>query len=144
MPLEDRKEMMNVTLTREAKFDAAHFLPEHRSDCKNLHGHTWLLALSVTGPIQPLDGKAEQGMVLDMGCLKSILKFVVGGLDHKTLNDVLEYPTTERVLEYIAKEAKSYEDCLPQGCFVSRVTLSEQPLTPRFWAEVVFTGRGMV
>jgi 6-pyruvoyltetrahydropterin/6-carboxytetrahydropterin synthase len=135
---------MLVTLTREAKFDAAHFLPNHRSKCSNIHGHTWLLRLSVTGEVQPLDSfKAEQGMVVEMQAMKNWLKVLLAELDHRLLNSIIEYPTTERVLLWIAEKAKTeFESCLPETCFISKVALSEQPLTPAFWAEVIFLGRG--
>jgi 6-pyruvoyltetrahydropterin/6-carboxytetrahydropterin synthase len=132
-----------VTVTREAKFDAAHHLPGHVSDCRNVHGHTWLLTLSVTGSVRPLeDSSAERGMVVDMGVLKDWLKRITAELDHRDLNDLLEYPTTERVLMWIAARAKTeLEPGLSDGCWVSKVTLSEQVLSPRFWAAVNFPVR---
>jgi 6-pyruvoyltetrahydropterin/6-carboxytetrahydropterin synthase len=127
---------MFVTLTREAKFDAAHFLPNHRSKCSQIHGHTWLLRLSVRGPVQPLDSfKAEQGMVVEMEAIKNWLKLLVAELDHRLLNDIIEYPTTEQVLLWIANKAMDeLNPVLPPLCWVSEVALSEQPLTPAFWA----------
>ncbi len=131
---------MLVTLTREAKFDAAHFLPNHHSKCSQMHGHTWLLRLSITGQVHALDSFcAEQGMVVEMEAIKNWLKLLQAELDHRLLNSIIEYPTTERVLLWIAQKAKAeFEPCLPETCFISKLALSEQPLTPAFWAEVTF------
>jgi 6-pyruvoyltetrahydropterin/6-carboxytetrahydropterin synthase len=129
-----------VTVTREAKFDAAHSLPDHDSPCRHVHGHTWVLSVSVTGPVLPLEATTwDRGMVVDMRVLKGWLAQVTSNLDHANLNDHLEHPTTERVLTWLAARAKSeLEPRLPKNCWVSRLTLCEQPLTPGFWAEVSF------
>jgi 6-pyruvoyltetrahydropterin/6-carboxytetrahydropterin synthase len=128
-----------VTVTREAKFDAAHSIPGYPGKCRETHGHTWLLAISVTGPVMDLEPwRAERGMVVDMGAIKDWLALLTAELDHSLLNNVVTCPTTERVLLYIAARAQAeLNPALPDGCWVSKVALSEQPLTPRFWAEVV-------
>ena len=38
-----------MVLNKEFKFDTAHLLPNHKGQCKNLHGHTYKLIISCTG-----------------------------------------------------------------------------------------------
>jgi len=61
-----------TTVTKTVKFDAAHVLTNHQGLCKNLHGHTYRVDVSVTQP----DG--EHGdMVIDFKDLKAIASSVV-------------------------------------------------------------------
>ena len=36
-----------ITVTKTVKFDAAHVLTNHQGLCKNLHGHTYRVDVSV-------------------------------------------------------------------------------------------------
>ena len=56
-----------LTVTKSVKFDAAHVLTNHGGLCKNLHGHTYRVDVSVT---QPPDSRAD--MVIDFKDLKRI------------------------------------------------------------------------
>lgn len=66
---------MNKTLiTRETSFHMGHRVPNHKSKCRNLHGHTYKIIIGVEGLINNEGGKSEEGMVIDFGDLKEILK----------------------------------------------------------------------
>ena len=56
-----------LTVTKSIKFDAAHVLTNHQGLCKNLHGHTYRVEVSVT---QPPESTAD--MVIDFKDLKQI------------------------------------------------------------------------
>lgn len=56
-----------TTVTKTVRFDAAHILTNHRGLCKNLHGHTYRVDVSVAQP----DG-AGGDMVIDFKDLKRI------------------------------------------------------------------------
>ena len=56
-----------TTVTKTVKFDAAHILTNHQGLCKNLHGHTYRVDISVTQP----EGD-ESDMVIDFKDLKTI------------------------------------------------------------------------
>jgi 6-pyruvoyltetrahydropterin/6-carboxytetrahydropterin synthase len=80
--------------------DAAHFLPNYVGKCKQMHGHTYTLEVSVEGIINP-----DTGMVMDFHQLKYIVQSkAVDVLDHRCLNDIIENPTAENVLLWV-KEA---------------------------------------
>jgi 6-pyruvoyl tetrahydropterin synthase/QueD family protein len=58
-------------------FDYTHFLPWHKGQCAKFHGHSSTITCSVTGRTD------EKGMILDFSELKSIVKRVIGLIDHK-------------------------------------------------------------
>jgi len=71
-------------------FEAAHRLAWHPGRCRNLHGHSYRLDVSVEGP---LDGN---GVVLDFDTLQEVVRAqVVDVWDHRDLNEVLDNPTAE-------------------------------------------------
>ncbi|MBQ6137239.1 MAG: 6-carboxytetrahydropterin synthase QueD [Kiritimatiellae bacterium] len=59
-------------VTKTVKFDAAHILTNHRGLCKNLHGHTYRVDVSVAQ-----DGDDGRDMVIDFKDLKKIASEVV-------------------------------------------------------------------
>ncbi len=61
-----------TTVTKTIKFDAAHILTNHQGLCKNLHGHTYRVDVSVT---QAEDDSSD--MVIDFKDLKRIAAEVV-------------------------------------------------------------------
>ena len=56
-----------ITVTKTVKFDAAHVLTNHQGLCKNLHGHTYRVDVSVTQP----EGDTSD-MVIDFKDLKRL------------------------------------------------------------------------
>ena len=61
-----------ITVTKTVKFDAAHVLTNHQGLCKNLHGHTYRVDVSVT----QAEGD-ERDMVIDFKDLKKIASEVI-------------------------------------------------------------------
>ena len=61
-----------LTVTKSIKFDAAHVLTNHQGLCKNLHGHTYRVDVSVA---QAEDD--ERDMVIDFKDLKGIANEVI-------------------------------------------------------------------
>ena len=85
------------------RFDAAHYLPNYEGKCKNFHGHTWTLEVEVSSD-ELIQSGSEAGMVIDFGKLKeAVNREVIGKLDHTLLNDTIENPTCENLLEWMWK-----------------------------------------
>ena len=61
-----------ITVTKTIRFDAAHILTNHQGLCKNLHGHTYRVDVSVAQG----DGDTRD-MVIDFKDLKRIASEVV-------------------------------------------------------------------
>jgi len=80
-------------------FDAAHYLPHYAGPCANLHGHTWHIEFYITVP-KKLD---ESGIGLDFKVLKEKLKAVLP--DHQLINDIIEHPTAEIIVEKLYYKA---------------------------------------
>ncbi len=72
-------------------FEAAHRLPQHPGKCKELHGHSYHLVVTVSRRVAQ-----ETGMAIDFADLKQIVRReVVDRLDHTYLNDKIDNPTAE-------------------------------------------------
>lgn len=61
-----------ITVTKSVRFDAAHVLTNHAGLCKNLHGHTYRVDVSVA----QAEGDARD-MVIDFKDLKKIAAEVI-------------------------------------------------------------------
>lgn len=78
--------------------DCAHFLPGH-SKCGFPHGHTYKIELII-------EGKKNDGMIIDFADLKRILREVLADYDHRSLNDFLDYPTVENIAEMLRERLR--------------------------------------
>lgn len=85
-------------LTVKSHFDAAHALRGYPGECKNLHGHTWDIEVTVSG--ETLD---EIGIVYDFKSLKDDLGKVLADYDHAYLNDVAPFDVLSPTAENLAK-----------------------------------------
>jgi 6-pyruvoyltetrahydropterin/6-carboxytetrahydropterin synthase len=89
-----------LKLTEEFHFDAAHDLPNYIGKCHNLHGHRWKLLVTISGHVDE-----KTGMIMDFKDLKNVVEEnVLQYLDHAYLNDVIENPTAENIVQWIAKK----------------------------------------
>jgi 6-pyruvoyltetrahydropterin/6-carboxytetrahydropterin synthase len=85
-----------VLLRKSFTFEAAHVLPNHPGKCSRLHGHSYRLDVTLEGPLQA-DGPAA-GMIEDFEVVSRVVKAaVIGELDHRSLNELIENPTAERI-----------------------------------------------
>ena len=83
-------------ITKIFKFDSAHKLLNYNGACENIHGHTYILEVSLKGE------KNDNGLVIDFVEVKKIVELlVISKLDHTNLNDIINQPTAENILEWI-------------------------------------------
>ena len=66
-----------MDITTRLEFDAGHRIPNHKSNCKNLHGHRYAIEVTVTGPIHEDNKSSDFGMVIDFSDVKQIIKDLV-------------------------------------------------------------------
>lgn len=72
-----------VTISKEVEFDAGHRVPNHKSKCRNPHGHRYRVCVHATGTIVEEPGASDEGMLIDFSDLKTLLtKKVHDVLDH--------------------------------------------------------------
>jgi 6-pyruvoyltetrahydropterin/6-carboxytetrahydropterin synthase len=116
-----------VTVTKRITFDAAHRLESWtHSKCHRLHGHTWALEATVTGPY-------ENGYVIDFADLSNIIKReIFAKWDHQYLNEVegLKDATAEELASLAFARIRR---ALPEEISLLTVRLYE---TPDCWVEV--------
>jgi len=99
--LDRKKEVSVMRLCREFYFDAAHFIPNYKGKCEQLHGHTYKLEIVIEGDVK------KDGMVVDFAKMKDIVEAtVLEKLDHQALNELFENPTAEHILNWIAGQLK--------------------------------------
>ena len=138
-----------VRITKEFKFEMAHALHGYDGLCKNIHGHSYKLYVTVKGEIKNDSGSAKDGMVLDFDILKSIVKpEIINKYDHSlVLNGksphseidlsafekvfYLPYqPTSENLVTEFALKIKSK---LPREIELYKVALSETATSFAEW-----------
>lgn len=75
--------MQTIRLTKEFKFEMAHALKGYDGLCRNIHGHSYELLVTVIGSPITDKSSAKLGMVMDFGDLKRIVrKHIVDEFDH--------------------------------------------------------------
>ncbi len=90
--------MSRIRLSKEFRFEMAHALWNYDGLCKNIHGHSYILRVTVIGTPINDDNHVKNGMVMDFGDLKRIVnEQIVDRLDHTVvLNEKSPY---QKVLE---------------------------------------------
>lgn len=82
--------------TKIFTFDSAHQLKDYDGACANLHGHTYILHVTVKGPVK------VDGLIIDFSIIKKVTKkLVLDLLDHKYLNDIISQPSAENITVWI-------------------------------------------
>jgi 6-pyruvoyltetrahydropterin/6-carboxytetrahydropterin synthase len=78
--------MSTIRITKQFNFETGHALYGYDGKCKNVHGHSYKLSVTVIGtPIADTDN-VKYGMVIDFGDLKKIVKEeIVDVFDHATV-----------------------------------------------------------
>ena len=78
--------MTKIRLTKEFRFEMAHALWNYDGRCKNLHGHSYILQVTVIGEPCRDESNPKFGMVMDFGELKTIVKEeIVEPMDHSVV-----------------------------------------------------------
>ena len=136
--------MSNIRITKKFSFETGHALYGYDGKCKNVHGHSYKLFVTVFGSPITDQSNVKLGMVIDFTDLKKIVKEeVVDRFDHATvfnqttphvelakeLKDrghhviLVDYqPTSENMIIDFATRIKSR---LPQGLELFSLKLQE-------------------
>lgn len=145
-----------MEITTRLEFDAGHRIPNHKSQCRNLHGHRYVIEITLGGDIINNDKASEDGMVMDFSDVKRIAReSVVDIWDHAFLvykNDavILDFlntlpdhktvifdtvPTAENMVAEAFRILKDeYQDVYGNHLSLIRVRLYE---TPNSWADAI-------
>lgn len=78
--------MKKIRITKQFDFETGHALYGYDGKCRNVHGHSYKLSVTVIG--SPIEDKnnVKYGMVIDFSDLKKIVKEqIVDAFDHATV-----------------------------------------------------------
>jgi|SRR5580658_2239742 queuosine biosynthesis protein QueD len=134
-----------LTISKSFTFEASHVLPRHPGKCARLHGHSWKLTVSVTGPVNP-----ETGFVLDYKELSDMINIqIISGLDHRHLGQGIAqlpgglvyppfeedfYPSSENLVVRIAGIfGPLLKNRFPPDISLSEVRLAETCTCEAIW-----------
>jgi 6-pyruvoyltetrahydropterin/6-carboxytetrahydropterin synthase len=109
-----------IFITKEFRFDSAHKLPFHKGECGKVHGHGYVVHITLRGPIN------DEGMLMDFAVFKRIVEDkIINYLDHGYLNDLISNPTAENIAVWIYRKLAAIG--LGEGIKIHRVKLWETP-----------------
>jgi 6-pyruvoyltetrahydropterin/6-carboxytetrahydropterin synthase len=78
--------MSTIRITKQFNFETGHALYGYDGKCKNVHGHSYKLSVTVVGTPISDTSDVKYGMVIDFGDLKKIVKEeIVDVFDHATV-----------------------------------------------------------
>lgn len=78
--------MSKIRITKQFTFETGHALYGYDGKCKNVHGHSYKLSVTVIGSPITDSNNVKYGMVIDFGDLKKIVKEdIVDVFDHATV-----------------------------------------------------------
>ncbi|MBI5218265.1 MAG: 6-carboxytetrahydropterin synthase [Bacteroidia bacterium] len=143
--------MATIRVTKQFKFEMAHALWNYDGPCKNIHGHSYTLFVTVKG--EPIRDKnnSKYGMVVDFGDLKKIVEnsiikitdhavFLSKDAPHEKLAAIKEMfdrceivdfqPTCENLAVYFAGKIKND---LPGNVTLHSLKLHETPTSYAEW-----------
>jgi len=119
-----------ISVTRKLEFDAGHRIPDHRSQCRNLHGHRYVLEITLSGDVHDAPGASDNGMLMDFSDIKTLAKrHIVDPWDHAFL--VYRGDTAVRgFLDTLPGHKTVVLDCIPTAENLARVIF--QTLAPHY------------
>ena len=108
----------------EETFSAGHALRGYRGKCENPHGHNYRVRVTVEGA--QLD---SIGLLYDFSHLKHVLRDLIGGVDHKFLNDQAPFdtinPSAENMAKFFYDEASRRVSEAPNAPRITSITVWE-------------------
>jgi 6-pyruvoyltetrahydropterin/6-carboxytetrahydropterin synthase len=135
--------MPKIRITKRFHFEMAHMLHAYEGPCRNIHGHSYILEVSLAG--EPLNRPSDprDGMIMDFGELKMMVKeHIISRFDHAlVINNLVPkeqkemlakisekllvvdfQPTTENIAGWIAGIVQEH---LPKDVAVYSIRLYE-------------------
>lgn len=144
-----------MQITRRLEFDAGHRIPNHKGQCRHLHGHRYVLEITLSGDVIRGSDVAADGMLMDFSEIKRIAnEYLIERWDHaffvyredhvvadflSTLPDhrtvVLDVTPTVENLARVAFDTLDplYGDVYGNHLRLEKIRLYE---TPNCWADI--------
>ena len=78
--------MNTIRITKEFRFEGAHALIQYDGACRHIHGHSYLLWVTVSGTPDTHLSNPKNGMVIDFTVLKALVnRLIIEPFDHALL-----------------------------------------------------------
>ncbi len=140
-----------IRVTREFSFEMAHALKNYDGPCRNVHGHSYRLFVTLTGAPASGNENPKNGMVIDFTVLRDVvLEKIISLFDHSVVisNDfnrdkmemmkktfgntvIVNYqPTCENL---VADFAQRLKDEMPEGVKLHSLRLFETAKSCAEW-----------
>ena len=140
---------MKLRLTKEFRFEMSHALDEYQGLCRNLHGHSYKLFVTIIGDYSKTNESNDSGMVLDFKSIKELVeKNVIQDFDHavvlcknSSFASALQQTNTKLILfdnqptceNLIMEFHKRISSILPKGIKLARLKLHETATSFAEW-----------
>lgn len=139
---------MIIRVTKEFDFEAAHALDNYDGKCKDIHGHSYHLKVTLSGRVKEDKSLSDCGMVIDFSEVKQVIRQeILPIFDHRLLlredsrfrgletkNERIRYvayqPTCENMLLEIVR---ILQDKFPDGVRLEEVMLRETATSYAEW-----------
>jgi 6-pyruvoyltetrahydropterin/6-carboxytetrahydropterin synthase len=97
--------MVKIRVTKNFTFEMAHALWNYDGPCRNIHGHSYQLYVTIIGETSSNTNSTKLGMVMDFSDLKSIVKEnIIDVFDHSVvISSRASQPEIERVEQMFDK-----------------------------------------
>jgi len=145
-----------MLITRRLEFDAGHRIPDHRSQCRHLHGHRYAIEITLSGDVIDAAGDSSNGMVMDFSEVKALARahlvdqwdhaFLAWRGDSQVVALLQALPDHKTVLldrvptaENLAQTAFAILDGVYRDSYGNRLRLERVRLyeTPNCWADAL-------
>ncbi len=133
--------MPTIRITKEFRYEGAHALPNYDGKCQHIHGHSYILYVTVKGSPINDPTHCKNGMIIDFGELKNIVnEAIINKFDHALVmrNDAILatelsscyknvilvdfQPTCENLISYFAS---AIQQRLPENVSLHSLRLHE-------------------
>ncbi|MCH3923767.1 MAG: 6-carboxytetrahydropterin synthase [Bacteroidales bacterium] len=140
---------MKIRITKEFHFEMSHCLNNYDGLCKNIHGHSYKLFITLLGTPNTDVNDSGYGMVMDFTKLKKIVtEQILDDFDHSiviekhspyieaiknidTRKNIVDFqPTCENLVIYFKERI---EKCLPKNVSLYKVVLFETMTSQAEW-----------
>ncbi len=144
--------MPRIRLTKEFSFEMAHVLEGYDGPCREFHGHSYRLFVTVIGEPEQNSENPKLGMVMDFGQLKRIVRErIVERYDHallmrrsprsrelmaslgKHFDRIIETPYQPTCENMVADMAREIAPLLPEGVELLSIKLHETATSFAEW-----------
>ncbi|MFN5415857.1 MAG: 6-pyruvoyl trahydropterin synthase family protein [Flavobacteriia bacterium] len=93
--------MEKIRVSKKFSFELAHALHNYDGDCKNIHGHSYKLIITLIGPILNENENPKNGMVVDFKFIKNIVQDqIIKKYDHAL---ILSHKSSVELIDMMKK-----------------------------------------